>query len=148
MNELIKAKRQVFKFLRYRCRSEQEIRLYLVRKKTNPQIVEQIISSFKKSSLINDKQFTELWMEDRILRGYGRIKIKQELYNKGIDDILIDKFLGKYNLQYWQERIKELINTKYSKFRKINSVKEKYKLYNCLLRRGFSQEEIKIVLEE
>ena len=148
MNELIKSKRQVIKFLRYRYRSEQEIRLYLLRKKANLQIIEQIISSFKQSSLINDRNFTKLWIEDRILKGYGKIRIKKELFDKGIDDVLIDKFLGEYSCLYWQRKIKELLSIKYPKLKKINSVKEKYKLYNYLLRRGFSQQEINTVLGE
>ena len=91
--ELSKAKDQALKFLTYRQRSEKEIIDKLKKKGFEESIIDDTLNYLKKYKLVDDMEFAKAFMKDKInLNKFGPIRIKHELYKKGIDNNISIKF--------------------------------------------------------
>jgi regulatory protein len=96
-------------FLSYRPRSEQETRFYLKHQLTklsssgpighlNEALINQIVKKLHQRQLVNDSQFTQWWIEQRLThRPKGNLALKAELFQKGIDRDIIAKNLLSLN---------------------------------------------------
>lgn len=72
-------------FLSYRPRSESEVRRNLLRKKTPPSLVDQVLERLKSSGLVDDTAFARYWAENReTFSPRGQRLIKAELRQKGV----------------------------------------------------------------
>lgn len=139
-------------YLKFRPRTEKEIRDYLYKKIINthfsrPQ-VEEVIEKLKEQGLIDDKKFVDLYIKDRLLlKPKGAKMLKKELKAKGIKDDLIDDYFQKNNID--EEKIaKELLKKRWSRFQNIDIKKTKEKAFRFLLSRGFSYEIAKKTIED
>lgn len=146
---------RVLRFLSYRPRSEKEVRDYADRKLVptksrgssarsagttaeNAKIIDEIIGKLKKQELINDQEFAEWWLEQRSrFRPRGKIALKIELKQKGVDREIIEKIIN--------QQVDELALAKKAIKKK---VKGEQKISQSLARRGFSWETIRKVLAE
>ena len=54
------------------------------------QVIEQVIGELQERGLQSDRRFTEMYVRSRVGRGYGPIRIRRDLYQRGLDDELID----------------------------------------------------------
>ena len=149
---------RILKFLSYRPRSQQEIKYYLQRffnKKENrglkekDNLVQEIMVKLKKQDLINDQQFAEWWIEQRLtFRPKGKRALRWELGRKGIAKNIIEKTLLKIKDDKLLELAKKLIIKKLKTEKNISYQKQKQKLFSYLARRGFDFEIIKISVDE
>jgi len=74
-----KAKNDVIRFLSYRPRSEWEIYNKLKIKKYSVITIKKIISWLKEKNLINDREFSLMWIKERMAnKPLGKLKIKNE----------------------------------------------------------------------
>ena len=73
-----KAKKIVFRLLKFRMRSEQELRDKLSIKNLPIPIAEQAIRYFKYCELIDDRLFARQWTSSRMKKpfGFGRIRLE------------------------------------------------------------------------
>ncbi len=76
--------------LKFRLRSEKEIRLRLKKKKFDSKIIDETAAFLKDKDFINDNNFAHLWLESRLKRPLGLRRIKEELRQKGIAREIID----------------------------------------------------------
>ena len=78
-------------FLSYRARSEQEIKLNLQKHQVPEAIIESILVKLRDASLVDDREFAQQWIENRI-RFHPRSKraLSSELYRKGISKQIIE----------------------------------------------------------
>jgi regulatory protein len=90
-----KAKNDVIRFLSYRFRSEWEVVNKLKRKKYSTNTINEIIHWLKEKELINDREFSLMWIKDRMAnKPLGKLKIKKELRQKGIKENIIDNVIS------------------------------------------------------
>lgn len=143
---------KVYFYLKFRPRTEKEIRDYLYKKIINthfsrPQ-VEEIIEKLKEQGLIDDKKFVELYIKDRLLlKPRGEKLLKKELRAKGIRDDFIDDYFQNNSID--EEKIaKELLKKRWPRFQNLDVKKIKEKAFRFLLSRGFSYEVAKKTIEE
>ncbi len=129
------------KYIGVRVRSEKEIRDYLRRSTNDNNIIDDIISKLKRNNLLNDREFARAFVNDKFkFSSMGPYRIRNELKNNLIDDIIIDECI--YNIS------DDEIDTKICKFidKNIKSSKKKNnfknKIYNSLMMNGFSSEMI------
>ena len=147
-DELKKAKNLAFRLLKYRNRSEKEIVNRLKGRKISKEVIEQVITKLKSLSLLDDRKFAESWIRERIRKGYGLLKIKSELKEKGIRQDLLEDLLEDFNKDEWVLlQIKKLAQKKIKKYNKID-LNIKRKILSYLVRRGFPSEKVIRVLEE
>ncbi|MDY6834093.1 MAG: regulatory protein RecX [Chloroflexota bacterium] len=124
-----------YRYLGYRARSEQEMRLYLQRRCFNDKEVDKVIAELKRSGLIDDADFAKLWTERRqSFNPRGRAMLRLELRRKGVDaDIVsqaiedVDDSLCAYDAA--RRKVRHLSTSDQSQFQR--------KLFNFLRQRGF-----------
>ena len=140
---LRKARDYAFLLLKFRLRSEKEIYQRLKNKKFDEGIVRETITFLKDKNFINDDEFARAWMESRIKKPLGLIRIKRELRLKGIDNGIIEKQIKEITQDYSEEEIvSKITQDKFRKLKNIEPVKAKRRIYAYLLRRGFSPEAV------
>lgn len=145
-SELQKVIDKVLRFLAFRPRSSWEIADYLRRKKTSSFILEKVLSSLEKKGQINDFEFAKWWVQQRnAFRPMGKIRIIKELKNKRIAQDIIEQAINDTALDEFA-LAQNVIRKKLNKVRHTNEdVKKKF--FDLLLRRGFSYETCKRVID-
>ena len=139
----IKAKSAVFRLLKIRSRSEQEVKDKLKQKGFDEHVIGQAIRYFKDLELIHDRQFAKGWIASRLNKPFGSHRIRLELKQKGIDDDIIDEELTKALESYSEEEVVlSLLKKRVVKYKNVPPLKLKQRLYNYLARRGFNAEVI------
>lgn len=139
------------RFLSFRARSEKEVKDFLFRKKVDNTTVEKIVSKLKEKSFLNDLEFAKRWIEQRTahkLKGLRLIKL--ELQQKGIDKDTIEKAIYDFGFTIDDEitRAKKAISKVLVKYQRLPKEEGYRKLGEHLLRRGFTFETARKVIDE
>ena len=146
MNEAL---RYAFRLLKFRPRSEYELRQRLERRGFSEPIIKEVLFFLKGKGFVNDLEFSRMWAESRIKRPLGINRIKQELKIKGIDRELIKQVIESIGAKYSEDKIlKELICRRWQKLKHIQPDKAKRRLFLYLLRRGFPSDNIREAIEQ
>ena len=127
-------------------RTEQQLRTKLKQNGYTDYMVDQALEYVKSFGYINDSGYTERFIMSR-MKKKSRKEIYAALCQKGIDKETIDQAMEEcYAEDGEQEAIKDLIRKK--RFDIENSdYKEKEKIYAYLMRKGFSYESVRQVLQ-
>ena len=91
-------------------------------------------------NLLNDSRFAESYVNQRIQRGYGPVRIRQELGERGITADLIQLHMDSIE-QNWSDLMREQRVKKYGA-EIPQDFKEKMKQARFLQNRGFSPESV------
>lgn len=127
-----------------RAHSEQEI-LTKFRQKGITEGIEQAIEKLKRFGYIDDERFASLYVSELInIKKYGKRRIEQELYRKGIDRGIIKDVIE--HAEFPEEGLNALIKRKYMRY--LNDEKGINKTVNALVRLGYSYSEIREALNE
>ena len=128
-------------YLSYRPRSESEVRQRLRRRSFDNKTVEEVIAKLKNRTLIDDVAFSEYWRNNRLSFSPRSARlINLELRQKGVAAETANEAVGDLNDQNSVyeagiRRARRLTALDYEDFRS--------RLYDYLVRRGFSYEKIK-----
>jgi len=139
-DKTIRGKEYLLRLLSRRIYSRYEISGKLKNKGYPEKIITNLIFWLEDNNYINDELFAEMWAQFRLQnKPIGRYKLNQELRTKGIKQDIIQKVIDKTykeidELALAQNLIKEKTVSSEIKNIKINPKK----IYNFLLRRGFS----------
>lgn len=137
--ELKKARDCVFRLFKIRLRSEQELVDKLKTKKFSQDTISATLRYFTDLDLIDDRTFAQKWIAYRLMRPFGGNRIRNELRQKGIDNLIIDEELKKALAEYPQEEIVlTLAKRQAAKYKNIDTLKIKQRVYSYLCRRGFN----------
>ncbi len=128
------------RLLKFRIRSEAELSERLKKKGFNEEVIVRVVDYFKDIGIIDDRRFAREWIEWRLAKPFGRVRIKRELQQKGIDDSIIEDELSSAMQDSYDEDdvVAHLVEKQVSKYKGISTEKMKHRLYGYLLRRGFS----------
>jgi len=138
MNDFNKALNYAFLLLKYRMRSKNELVSRLKKKRFKLDIIEKVIDNLEKNNYINDKEFSRLYLDSLLKKGYGKKRIEFNFNRLGIDKNLISEFLDDI---YYKKNLEELIKKKISFYKD-----RKDKLLRFLLQRGYTYQEIEEAL--
>jgi regulatory protein len=149
--EIADAKQKVLRLLNRKMYSEKEIRDKLRKKDVEDSISKIVIRDLKEISLIDDYAYTQAFVSDVIrLKPQGSFKIAYELKQKGVRQTIINKVF--HEAQIVEEDASRAIKIGKQKLARMKSIKDKKtlkrRLYNFLLRRGFSYEVIRDTLDK
>ncbi|MBP8946873.1 MAG: RecX family transcriptional regulator, partial [Bacteroidales bacterium] len=68
------------------------------------------IDYLQKNNFLNEERFVELYIRSKINQNeWGPLKIKYSLYQKNIPEAVIDRFLDKYDKEFFKLKIKEYL---------------------------------------
>lgn len=145
------ARQKVLRLLNRRIYSEKEIRDKLKKKGYEDKTIQIVVQDLKEISLIDDYSFAKAFVSDRLrLNPKGSFKISYELKQKGINQTIINRVFDEEKvIEGDSDRAFEIARKRLKMLKTIKDKKTiKRRLYNFLLRRGFSYEVIKGVLDE
>ncbi len=131
-------------YLSYRPRSEHEVRRYLIRRKSPPELISRLIARLRENKLLDDEEFARYWVENRdtFSPRSGRA-LRSELRSKGINDETIAASVSgdddESAYQAAQKKVRTLAAADRDTFRR--------KLLSFLQRRGFSYETARATVE-
>jgi len=149
-DKIIRGKEYLLRLLSRRIYSKYEILKKLSNRGYSKNIIANLVLWLESNNYINDELFARTWAQFRLRdKPIGRYKLYQELRIKGIEQDIIQNILDEtYNqideLTLARNLIKEKIVS--SKIKNI-SIDPK-KIYNFLLRRGFSIEITRNICDE
>ncbi|MEW8211920.1 MAG: regulatory protein RecX [Candidatus Thiodiazotropha taylori] len=132
------------RLLAAREHSQQELRRKLLSRHYDEALIEQVLDDLTSASLQSDGRFAESFVESRVRKGQGPLRIRMELRERGISQALIDEVLVPYEDE-WQQLLGEVHDAKYGAIR-AESNKELAKRARFLESRGFPSEMIRRLL--
>ena len=127
--------------LRYLSRREyacEELRRKLEQRGVEGSTAEAVVIDLAEQNLVSDERFAESWARVRVQKGYGPMRIRADLRQKGVSDTVIAGVLtnhedGWYDLALdWARR----------KHRGEFDEKARARLYRAGMNRGFSHDQV------
>nr|VFK41110.1 MAG: regulatory protein [Candidatus Kentron sp. SD]VFK41946.1 MAG: regulatory protein [Candidatus Kentron sp. SD] len=122
-----------------------ELSRKLVAKGIDEDVVNSIISRLYRRNLLSDTRFTENFVRQRIANGYGPIRIRHELRQRGIDEDTIMQFLL-HEEDNWTDRILDVRRKRFG-ISEPKDYRDRVCQVRFLLYRGFAGEHIRKVLD-
>lgn len=107
--------------------------------------ISEALERLAEQGLLSDERFTEAFIHQRFNRGFGPLKIRAELRQKGVADDLTAEFLNTIVAEQWQESALAVRIRKYGTECPLD-VKEKARQTRFLQSRGFSSDQIHYAL--
>ena len=105
---------------------------------------EEAIAKLRNGGYVSDERFARLYVRElQTLKKYGKKRIEQELYRKGIDRDIIREVLEETDFD--ENQLVSLIERKYGRY--LSDEKGVQKTINGLLRMGYSYGEIRDALK-
>lgn len=149
--ELFKIKQSSFRYLSGRNHSRYELYLKLLKKNYKKQFILKILDELEKTNLINDKEFAKDYFSLQVKKKRGLLKIKTNLYKKGIKREIIEEVVN--NTEDENEFLKSakiLADQKFDQLQKRSTEKNKIKqkIFQYLSGRGFTTDLISQVLDQ
>ncbi len=106
---------------------------------------DEAIEKLKVGGYVSDERFARLYARElRLLKKYGRKRIEQELFRKGIDRDIISEVLSE--TEFDEDELVSLIERKYGRY--LADEKGLQKTVNGLLRMGYTYGEIRDALRK
>lgn len=134
-------------FIGYRVRTTAEVEKHLMNKGIEPDTIDQVVRRLEKNGLLNDKQFAEMWVDNRNeFRPRSHRLLVSELKKKGVKNEIIQSVIEKTTpedeLAYFaaQKRFTRYEHLDWQDFQK--------KLGSYLARRGFSYSTINPIITQ
>lgn len=125
-----------------RDHSEKEL-LTKLRQKGFAEGAQEAIEKLRDYGYVNDERFAASYASElRRLKHFGKRRIEQELFKKGIDREIVSNVLE--SLEFDESELCELIRKKY--YRNLETEKGVQKTINALVRAGYGYREIKDAL--
>lgn len=133
----------------YQERCQQETRDKLYEFGLWPEAVENIIVKLIEDNFLNEERFACSFARGKFnIKKWGKIKIKQELKQRRINDYCIKKAMKEIDDDDYYIALKKLLTQKKSLVKESNPIKLKFKLATYAMGKGFEQDLIFMALEE
>jgi len=137
-------RRKAMDLLARREHSVAELRRKLLAKGYAQSTVDEQLQKLEQENLLSDQRFTESYTNYRSKKGFGPLRIAQELKEKGVTSALVEEYLDKKD--DWQNIAKEVREKRFGA-----SIPKDYKDKTRQLRfmqyRGFSQEQLRFLFD-
>lgn len=125
------------RLLSQREHSVAELQRKLAQRGIEQMVAQQCIDALANKGLQSDERFTEAFVRSRVGRGQGPLKIKAQLYQRGIDPTMADQALLCCEVD-WYELAGEVAQ---KKFAVIDDQASEMRALRFLSQRGFTSEQ-------
>ncbi|MBQ8807853.1 MAG: regulatory protein RecX [Clostridia bacterium] len=140
---MISSRDYALKLIEFRDRTEKEIRDKLLQKGYDTNETEDEIEFLKNYGYINDMRYAKHFTADAInIKKWGKIRIRAELLKRGIDREITDNTIEDAFEEADDERVFAQMQTRF-KNSDFSNMKERTRIFNFFMRRGYTSEEIK-----
>jgi regulatory protein len=131
------------RLLARREHSEFELRHKLIGRHFSDSIVESVVMQLVDEGLLSDQRFAEVYARSRFERGYGPLRIRAELRERGVSGDLAEQMLAGLS-QCWVESAGRQRSKRFGRHFP-NDYRERTKQMRFLQQRGFSSDQIQAV---
>lgn len=138
------ARAAALKLLARREHSRAELRHKLEIKGWPPPVIECVLSSLEEERYLSDARFAEAYVRGRSERGYGPMRIRAELRERGVGDEVIDQCLRPYR-DAWVNQLSRL-HARRCKY--AATLAERARQARFLHARGYTAEQIRAALRD
>lgn len=134
------------RYCAYQERSEVEVRKKLGALAVSATMSDEVVRVLKEDDFLNEHRFAEVFIRSKVKDHWGKLKIRQGLYAKGIPAEIIDEQMDLIDEDSYQMMLRETIE----KWKRLNAedAANKPKLVRHMLSKGFSIEEIMSILNQ
>lgn len=140
------ALQKLSKYCVYQDRCHKEVEEKLKSMNMIPEARAHIISELIKFDFLNEERFALNYVRGKFnQKGWGRIKLKQELKKREISEYLINKALNQIKESEYLTKLETLALKKYKQLGKDHTWYAKSKLKNHLIYKGY---EFELVMDE
>lgn len=146
--QLEKAKEYIYSLLSRRMYTKKEIINKLKKKRFSEDVLNSAIATVERYGYIDDKRFAEEWIRSRRHKE-GNLSLRYELLSKGIEREIIDEVLDQF--KDGQDEMDIALSLAYRRielYRNDDPKSVMRKIYNFLIRHGFSSETAYKVIEK
>lgn len=148
----IQAKQRALDYLAHKPRTETEVRRKLRDADTPPDVIDDVVERMYELSYLDDEHYAHEYARSRFAnKGYGPVRIRRELVERGIDRHLADRAVDQlFETEDPLQAARGHADKRWSRIARDSDDprRRKQKLYNYLRRRGFSSDTIYRVLDE
>jgi regulatory protein len=138
-------RRKAMDLLARREHSVAELRRKLLAKGYQQPAVDEQLQKLEQENLLSDRRFTEAYVNFRSKKGFGPLRIEQELKEKGISAALQQEYLD--NKNYWLNIAKEVREKRFGGAVP-KEYKDKAKQMRFLHYRGFSHDQMRDLFDD
>lgn len=141
--EIFKIRQSAFRYLSCRNHSKFELKVKLLRKGYNKELIEIVLDDLIKNNLLNDYDFAQYFFESKSKKSVGLNKIKAELLKKGLDRKIVDEISKEYkDAPSLFDSAMKLVSKKYQLLlnKNLENKKIRQKIYFSLINKGYSKE--------
>ena len=124
--------------------SRQELRNKLHSRGGEPEDTERLLDQLEQQGYLSDERFLEQYVEVRIRKGFGPLRIRAELQERGLDDGLINEQLRESD-SHWSEQMCDVARRKFGDIAS-DDRKQQTKIARFLEYRGFPPSLIRSLL--
>src|SRR3954471_17647659 len=122
-----------------RERTEHELRLFLERRRFEPDVIDDVVGALREEGLLDDAGYARRFAEDRrLLDRWGSERITRDLVRRGIERELIDNALAGHDRDDELAVAVELLNRRFPL--PFDGDRERDKAWRMLVRRGYEAE--------
>lgn len=146
LSEINSIKNKAIDFLARREHSRAELMSKLTQRGFIDSDILVVLDQLVAQGLQSDERFTSAFLRSRQTLGYGPIRIRLELQEKGIDPLLIEQYIDESD-EAWLEHVKAVYDKKY-RDKPVIEFKEQMKRKQFLAYRGFTHGQINSVVME
>ena len=150
--DLVPLLNKVYFFLKFRPRTEKEVRDYLYKKIRTTHWsrdgAEEVIKKLNEQELIDDKKFIDWFVRQRTtLKPKGQKLLTRELLQKGIKIELIEDYFSENSVD--EETLAfQILKKRWPRFKSLDSKKRFEKAARFLLSRGFNYDLVKKTIDK
>ncbi len=124
--------------------STAELRRKLTGRGFDSALVEDALAGLARDGLLSDRRFAEEYISYRAQKGFGPVRIRAELHERGIGSELIGELLDPQDQRWWQ--LAQSAHRKRFGEALPRDIHERAKQARFLQQRGFTAEQIRRVL--
>jgi len=103
-------------------------------------VIDEVVAYLQLKGIIDDRLFTELFMDEMLRKGFGCRRVRSGLKKKKVDIEVIEEAMSGYPFHRESERARTIAAVRVSRMANEKPVKRKTKIKQYLMRQGYSPE--------
>lgn len=139
------AKQAAVRYLSRRDHAEQELQQKLLARGFEQEEVDEAVALCQDYNWLDDARFAERLLNNGVAKGWGLLRIRQEMAHKGIHEDVVSQLFEDDEFD-WFEHAREVARRKYGDS-PMDSDKEKARRLRFMQSRGFDFEQVKYALD-
>lgn len=144
------ARKKALDLLAYREHSAHEMREKLRSRGFEDHLIEYVLEYLVSNDYVSDTRFAEMFVRQRVAKGFGELDVKARLRERGISSALAMKSMNEFSASWessWQQHAFNVLERKTTRSDEPSKA-NKERLVRFMQRRGFTSTQIIAALKE